>query len=198
MLATREPQSTYAILTVMSCLLLTPVALTMEGLGAGRSKLAAASLTPAYTGWRLPALLVATGLLQYLSNEIAFQTLSMVHPITYALANTFKRSIVVAASLLFFGMTLPPLGAAGAAMAVLGALGYSLAIQQPQPEPRAPRPKPEPAPIDELQERVEPIGRRYLLTELTRAERRARRKALREMERAQREQERDERERVGA
>ena len=64
-----------------------------------------------------------------LSNEVAFCTLSMIHPITYALANTFKRSIVVVASLIFFRQSLPPAGVAGAAMALVGALGYSLALE---------------------------------------------------------------------
>ncbi len=41
----------------------------------------------------LAALLVFTGLMQYLSNEIAFCTLSVIHPVTYAVANTLKRSI---------------------------------------------------------------------------------------------------------
>ena len=50
----------------------------------------------------------------------------MIQPITYALANTLKRSFVVVASLIFFRQTLPPRGAAGAAMAILGALCYTL------------------------------------------------------------------------
>ena len=75
-------------------------------------------------------LLALTGFVQYLSNEVAFCTLSMIHPITYALSNTLKRSIVVGASLVFFGQSLPPAGAAGAALALLGALGYSLAIDR--------------------------------------------------------------------
>ena len=54
----------------------------------------------------------------------------MIHPVTYALANTFKRSIVVVASLVFFQQRLPPAGAAGAAMALIGALGYSLALHR--------------------------------------------------------------------
>ena len=141
--------------------------------------MAAANLAPALTGGRLAMMLIATGLLQYLSNEIAFcaltesrharahsapdpstpserpllralralraratdprrrgpcraGTLSMIHPITYALSNTLKRSIVVGASLLFFRQTLPASGALGAALAICGALGYSLAIQQQQ------------------------------------------------------------------
>ena len=130
LLKTREPVSTYAVLTALSCAVLTPVALVMEWSGAGASRLAAAKLVPRHTGWRLVALLIGTGLLQYLSNEIAFKTLSLIHPITYALSNTLKRSIVVGASLLFFGQTLPPSGALGAALALLGALSYSLAIDR--------------------------------------------------------------------
>lgn len=130
LLATRDARSTYAILTALSCLTLAPVALVAEWSEFGASKLAAANLTPAYTGWRLAALLSFTGLVQYLSNEVAFCTLSMIHPITYALANTVKRSIVVIASLIFFQQSLPPAAAAGAALALLGALGYSVAIDR--------------------------------------------------------------------
>jgi len=137
LLLTRDARSTYAILTALSCLALTPVAAIMEWSELGASRLAAANLAPAFTGWRLAALLAFTGLVQYLSNEVAFCTLSMIHPITYALANTFKRSIVVVASLIFFRQSLPPVGAAGAAMALLGALGYSLAMERERQRQRA-------------------------------------------------------------
>jgi len=66
--------------------------------------------------------------MQYLSNEIAFCTLSVIHPVTYAVTNTLKRSIVVAVSLLVFGSHLPPLGLVGAAMAITGAFAYSLSM----------------------------------------------------------------------
>ena len=52
----------------------------------------------------------------------------MIHPITYALSNTLKRTIVVCASLIFFKQSLPPAGAAGAALAILGAMCYSITI----------------------------------------------------------------------
>ena len=64
--------------------------------------------------------------MQYVSNEIAFCTLSMIHPVTYAVANTLKRSIVVASSLVFFKQCLPLSGYAGACMAIVGAFLYSL------------------------------------------------------------------------
>ena len=130
LLARLDVRSTYAILTALSCLMLTPVSLVAEASGIGASRLAAANLQPRFTGWSLAGLLAVTGLVQYLSNEVAFCTLSMIHPVTYALANTIKRSIVVVASLMFFRQSLPPLGAAGAALALVGALGYSIAIHR--------------------------------------------------------------------
>ena len=48
----------------------------MEWSGAGASRMAAANLAPALTGGRLAMMLIATGLLQYLSNEIAFCALT--------------------------------------------------------------------------------------------------------------------------
>jgi len=132
LLVTRDPQTTYALLTMLSCLVLLPVAGVMEWSGAGTSRLAAANLAPAYSGARLISLLVCTGLLQYLSNEIAFCTLSMIHPVTYALANTFKRSVVVGVSLLVFKQRLTTQAGIGAALALVGALSYSLAITQQQ------------------------------------------------------------------
>jgi solute carrier family 35 protein E1 len=122
------PRQTYALLTALSCLTLAPVASVMEYLGAGASRLASAGVAPRRQGWALVRLLGFTGLTQYLSNEIAFCTLSMIHPVTYAVSNTLKRSIVVAASLLFFGQRLPRSGALGAAMAISGALLYSLSM----------------------------------------------------------------------
>lgn len=122
------PRTAYALLTMGSLTMLTPLALLMEWSGAGASRLASASTAVGTlrTGWRLAALLGFTGLVQYVSNEIAFCTLSMIHPVTYAVANTLKRSIVVASSLVFFQQSLPATGYAGAFMAIAGAFIYSV------------------------------------------------------------------------
>jgi len=56
----------------------------------------------------------------------------MIHPVTYALANTFKRSVVVGVSLLVFKQRLTTQAGIGAALALVGALSYSLAITQQQ------------------------------------------------------------------
>lgn len=134
-------RNTYALLTISACLVLAPVALVMELSGAGASKLAsaAASAPARFAGWRLVGMLAFTGFLQYTSNEVAFECLSLIHPVTYAVANTLKRSIVVAVALFFFGQRLPSSGAAGAAIAILGALMYSLTMyfQGRQPSAKA-------------------------------------------------------------
>ena len=61
------PRTAYALLTMGSLAILTPLALLMEWSGAGASRLAAASTSVGTlrTGWRLAALLGLTGLVQY-------------------------------------------------------------------------------------------------------------------------------------
>jgi solute carrier family 35 protein E1 len=120
-----SPRAMYALLTFGGCITLAPFALLFELTGTGASQMAASS-GKRLSGWPLAGLLIFTGLMQYLSNEIAFCTLSVIHPVTYAVTNTLKRSIVVAVSLLVFGNRLPPLGMMGAAIAIAGAFAYSL------------------------------------------------------------------------
>ena len=64
LLATRDPKTTYALLTVLSCATLTPVALFMEWSALGASRLAPTNAVTAFRGLKLVALLIATGLLQ--------------------------------------------------------------------------------------------------------------------------------------
>lgn len=122
------PLSTYACLTLLSCVILTPLSVLMECTKIGASRLVASDQQRNFVGSGLVKLLVLTGVLQYLSNEIAFCTLSMIHPVTYAVANTLKRSIVVGASLIFFRQKLPLSAALGAGLAIFGAMMYSLSM----------------------------------------------------------------------
>lgn len=122
-----SPRAMYALLTFGGCITLAPFALIFELTGTGASRMARAT-GKRLSGWPLAGLLIFTGLTQYLSNEIAFCTLSVIHPVTYAVTNTLKRSIVVAVSLLVFGSSLPPLGLLGAGMAITGAFAYSLSM----------------------------------------------------------------------
>jgi solute carrier family 35 protein E1 len=123
-----SPRELFAIITLGGCAVLSPIALIFELCGAGATGVVK-DPSNAIRGWKLVRLLGFTGFIQYLSNEIAFCTLPLIHPVTYAVANTMKRSLVVAVSLLFFGRSLPLRGMAGALLALSGALAYSMSMQ---------------------------------------------------------------------
>ena len=59
--------------------------------------------------------------------QVAFLALAEVAPVTHAVTNTVKRVVIILASILVFKTTITPLGAAGSAITVAGALLYALA-----------------------------------------------------------------------
>ena len=67
------------------------------------------------------------GLFFYLYNEVAFLALGRVMPVTHAVANTMKRVVIVAATVIAFQTPITPLGAIGSGIALAGTLLYSLA-----------------------------------------------------------------------
>lgn len=60
-------------------------------------------------------------------DEVAFRCLGVVHPVTHAVGNTFKRVFLIATSIIVFKSKLTPLAAVGSFMAIAGVLLYSLA-----------------------------------------------------------------------
>ncbi|KAG8462376.1 hypothetical protein KFE25_012196 [Diacronema lutheri] len=124
----------YSALTILSFALLVPAALLLEGRAirawwadAARDAAARADGGGALSA-RLVRLLVLTGLCNYLSNELAFCVLDLCSPLTYAVANTLKRVLVIVGSVLTFRTRVTPAGALGAGLALVGALLYSLAL----------------------------------------------------------------------
>jgi solute carrier family 35 protein E1 len=124
----------YSALTVVSCALLAPVAACVEGPAIARWWRAAHAAAEARADGagalspRLVQLLVLTGLFNYLSNELAFCVLDLCSPLTYAVANTVKRVIVIVGSIVAFQTRVTPVGALGSGTAIAGALMYSLAL----------------------------------------------------------------------
>lgn len=57
---------------------------------------------------------------------MAFRCLGVVHPVTHAVGNTFKRVFLIATSIIVFKSKLTPLAAMGSFMAIAGVLLYSL------------------------------------------------------------------------
>lgn len=72
-------------------------------------------------------LLFLDGILNWLQNIIAFSVLSIVTPLTYAVASASKRIFVIAVTLLVLGNPVTWLNVFGMTMAILGVLCYNKA-----------------------------------------------------------------------
>jgi solute carrier family 35 protein E1 len=117
----------YAVLTVLSFLMLTPAALLVEfsKIGPVWTKAIDAGLTAN----KLLRQVFLSGLFYYLYNEVAFLALDNLHPITHAVSNTIKRVVIIVASVVVFKTTMSTQSIVGSSIAILGVLLYSLAKQ---------------------------------------------------------------------
>ncbi|EOD20084.1 hypothetical protein EMIHUDRAFT_451082 [Emiliania huxleyi CCMP1516] len=120
------PANMFAVLSILGFCAILPVSLALEG-PAKASAAWSAALAAGYTTPYLLKLLACSGFLYYIYNEVAFLALAEVAPVTHAVTNTVKRVVIILASILVFKTTITPLGAAGSAITVAGALLYALA-----------------------------------------------------------------------
>lgn len=77
--------------------------------------------------YRVIALLFADGVLNWLQNILAFSVLSLVTPLTYAVASASKRIFVIALSLFVLGNPVTWLNILGMLLAIIGVLCYNRA-----------------------------------------------------------------------
>lgn len=117
------PMNLYAVLTIMSSILILPLALIMEGpamLPAFRQLIATKKLA----SWIVLNFFAA--IFYYTYNEVAFLCLDNVSPVSHAIANVIKRVFIIVSSMLVFGNKMTGQGIIGSVLAVGGVLVYSL------------------------------------------------------------------------
>lgn len=129
----------YSLLCMLSFVVLIPVSLIAEGpqiLEWWADHRDDVSVNAALKVDGLLPLMLATGIFNYLSNELAFCVLDLCSPLTYAVANTLKRVIVIVGSVLIFRTRVTAVGAFGATLAIAGAFLYSLSLDITRKAPR--------------------------------------------------------------
>jgi solute carrier family 35, member E1 len=122
-----DAQNLYAVLTVMSTLILIPLMLGIEGFGmlkAFKNVVASGE----FTSKSLSLLLALGGLTYYAYNEVAFLALGKVNPVTHAVGNTIKRVVIIVASVIAFKTRMSTGSIVGSTIAIAGTLLYSLAM----------------------------------------------------------------------
>jgi solute carrier family 35, member E1 len=91
-----SPENYYAILTILSLLMLAPVTLFIEG----ERILNLTKISNYAVGVKQ---MLISGLLFYLYNELSFKALNNLSPVSHALANTVKRIVIIVSSVIFLG-----------------------------------------------------------------------------------------------
>ncbi|GJQ12444.1 hypothetical protein GpartN1_g4235.t1 [Galdieria partita] len=119
-----SPANLFAVLTILSTILLLPVAFVWEGPKLYPGWILATSGKT--TSMQLITWLLTSGLFFYLYNEVAFYALDSVHPVTHSVGNTMKRVVIIITSLWVFKNPITRANAIGSAIAIGGVLLYSL------------------------------------------------------------------------
>ncbi|BAT77399.1 hypothetical protein LR48_Vigan01g338400 [Vigna angularis] len=116
----------YACLSILSLLILTPLAIAVEGpkLWAAGWQKALSQIGPNFVWW-----VAAQSVFYHLYNQVSYMSLDQISPLTFSIGNTMKRISVIVSSILIFHTPIQPVNALGAAIAILGTFLYSQAKQ---------------------------------------------------------------------
>lgn len=112
----------YNYVTIVALLFCIPPTLYFEGAQLGS---ALADLSARVGFWDMMAKFFNVGLYYHLYNQVAYQALEKVEPITHAVGNVGKRIFVIGFSIIAFGNAISMQTAVGSAIAIAGAGLYS-------------------------------------------------------------------------
>lgn len=113
----------YAILTIMSFVILMPISVVLENPFKVMNvcNTALETNTMSYLVWNT----VLSGITYYLYNETAFMALGRVMPVTHAIGNTLKRVVIIVSAVVFFHTEVSLMGWVGCSIAIFGTFLYS-------------------------------------------------------------------------
>ncbi|CAN6809266.1 unnamed protein product [Brassica oleracea] len=116
----------FSIITIISFVLLVPVAILIDGFKFTPSQLhLATSQGLTVKEFCLMSLLAGVCLQSY--QQVSYMILEMVSPVTHSVGNCVKRVVVIASSILFFKTPVSPLNSIGTATALAGVYLYTRA-----------------------------------------------------------------------
>ena len=113
----------YALISIISLCYLAPVAYFVEGSTWAAGWSAAASALGSNA--KFVQLLALGGVFYHLYNQVSYQALTGISPLTFSVGNTMKRVAVIVSSVVFFRNYVSPLNWVGTGLAILGAYLYS-------------------------------------------------------------------------
>jgi solute carrier family 35, member E1 len=122
----------FAVVTIVSAVLSTPVAIALEGrtfVSLWTKTIKSSTSSTSSTSLSLVQAILLTGLVHYLNNEVMYLALSNVHPITLAVGNTMKRVFIIFTALIVFQNPITVQAIIGSTIGIIGVLLYSLTKQ---------------------------------------------------------------------
>ncbi|CAI0398597.1 unnamed protein product [Linum tenue] len=123
----------FSIITIMSFILLAPVALFMEGVKFTPAALQSAGLNVKQVCTR--SLLAALCFHAY--QQVSYMILQRVSPVTHSVGNCVKRVVVIVSSVIFFQTPVSPVNSLGTGIALVGVFLYSRVKSiKPKPKPK--------------------------------------------------------------
>lgn len=117
----------YGILGIVGLFYLAPAAVYMEGSQWAAGWSAAVAKVGAE---KLCQMLFLSGVFYHLYNQVSYQALTGISPVTFSVGNSLKRVAVIVASVIYFRNPVSPLNAAGSGLALLGAYLYTKATEK--------------------------------------------------------------------
>ncbi|CAK9046109.1 Glucose-6-phosphate/phosphate translocator 1 [Durusdinium trenchii] len=119
-----DSSNTFSVLTIMATFMLIPISLAIEGPTAMvKGFKVALSAGGSHFMWQM----ILSGFYYYMYNEVAFQALGKLDPVSHAVCNTMKRVVIIITAIFVFRNPVTPLGILGSCVAIAGTLIYSLA-----------------------------------------------------------------------